>query len=146
MRKLVLIIPLLLLLVSCSSHKKVQVEDQNAGQTKMDLLNNIWDLVAVDGEELDFSDETIYKPVLELLLKDSVAIGRTGCNNFQAKMVLDGDKISFPPFPMTQMFCPGYEGIFVNGIGATATYKVDRMNLYFYNKGGKEVLRFKKKD
>lgn len=109
-------------------------------------LHDIWALEAVDGKKLEFSDKTIYRPTLEINLKKMTAMGLTGCNNFQADMIIDGDQLSFPPFPMTQMFCEGYENVFVKGITNTASYKLNGMNLYFYDKDGKEVLRFKKVD
>jgi len=149
MRKWILIIPVLLLFASCSSTKNTdsaqnkQVEKQ---QTASSQLNDIWVLVAANGEALDFSDTTIYQPYMELHLSDSTAIGNTNCNNFRAKFILDDNKISFPPFAMTQMFCPGYENVFVQGIIVTASYKREGLNLFFYDKDGKEVLRFKKVD
>ncbi len=109
-------------------------------------LNDIWALVAVDGKELDFSDKSIFRPMLEIHLKDMKAIGTTGCNNFQADAIIGCEKISFPSFPMTQKYCPGYEAVFVKGITETATYKLENMKLQFFNKEGKEVLRFKKVD
>jgi len=107
-------------------------------------LNDIWALEAVDEKKLDFSDSSFFKPMLEINLNDMIAIGTTGCNNFQADIIIEGDSINFPPFMMTQMFCPGYEGIFVNGINKTATYKLQESILLLYDKDGKEVLRFKK--
>lgn len=152
MKKWILILPMLLLFAACTStentdsSKNAQVEDQQTTKLAINRLNDVWALVAANGKDLDFSDTTIYQPSLELHLKDSMAIGNTNCNNFQAKFILDGDKISFPPFVMTQMFCPGYENVFVKGIMATATYKLDDLKLFFYDKDGNEVLGFKKVD
>ena len=109
-------------------------------------LNDIWALEAVDGKDLDFSNKDLFRPMLELKISNLTAIGTTGCNNFQAKFILEGDKISFPPFMMTQMYCEGYENVFVKGITTTASYKLEELKLYFYDKDGKEVLRFKKVD
>jgi len=144
MKTLILMIPIILLLSSCGSQKQLQ-ENTNTELSSIQL-NDIWALVAVDGKDLDFSDTLIYQPALELHLKDSMAIGTTDCNNFRTKMKLNGDRISFPPFPMTMRYCPGYENVFVKGIGNTASYRIEGLKLYFYDKDGKEVLRFKKVD
>jgi len=146
MKKLIYLLPVLMLLGSCSSSKSTQTNEQKTEVIATTQLNDIWALVSVDAKELDFSDKNIYRPTLEIKLKDSTVFGNTGCNNFQAKMILDGDKISFPPFPMTRKFCPGYENAFVNGISNTASYKLDGLQLFFYDKDGNEVLGFKKVD
>ena len=152
MKKWNLIIPMFLLLASCSSIKntdsdhKAQINNQQNVKFTINRLNDIWALVAVDGESLDYKTNEYKQITLEIKLKDSIALGMTGCNNFQAKVIIDGYKISFPPFPMTQKFCPGYENVFVKGIGNTASYKIEGLKLYFYDKEGKEVLQFKKVD
>ncbi len=152
MKKWNLIIPMFLLLASCSSIKntdsdhKAQIDNQQNMKSTINSLNDIWALVAVDGESLDYKTNGFKQITLEIKLKDSIALGMTGCNNFQAKVIIDENKISFPPFPMTQMFCPGYEGVFVKAIMSTTSYKLDGLNLFFYDKEGKEVLAFRKMD
>jgi heat shock protein HslJ len=146
MKKLIFLLPVLMLLGSCSSSKTAQTNEQATEVGPTAILNDIWALVSIDAKELDFSDTNIYRPVLEIKLNDSIVIGNTGCNNFQAKMILDGNKISFPPFPMTRRYCPGYENVFVEGISNTASYKIKGLQLFFYDKEGNEVLGFKKVD
>jgi len=146
MKKLIYLLPVLMLLGSCSSSESAQTNEQKTEVGPTAQLNDIWALVSIDAKELDFSDTNIYRPVLEIKLKDSTALGNTGCNNFQAKMILDGNKISFPPFPMTRRYCPGYENVFVEGISKTASYKIKGLQLFFYDKEGNEVLGFKKVD
>jgi heat shock protein HslJ len=109
-------------------------------------INDIWALEAVDAKTLDFSNKSFYRPTLEIHLNKMIARGLTGCNNFQASFIVDGNNIEFPPFNMTQKFCEGYETIFVKGISRTASYKIENMKLFFFDKEGKEVLRFKKVD
>jgi len=109
-------------------------------------LNDIWAMEAVDGKEIDFVDKTVYRPTLEINLKKMTARGLTGCNNFQADVIIDGNKINFPSFPMTQKYCEGYENVFVKAITLTVSYKIEGTELYFYDKEGNEVLRLKKVD
>jgi heat shock protein HslJ len=125
--------------------KELKMAEESIAEVPMQL-NDIWALIAVDGKEIDLSNKDIYQPSLQLNLKKKEAIGLTDCNNFQTKFIIEGDKISFPPFAMTRRYCEGYENVFVKGIGNTASYKLDGMTLYFYDKDGKEVLRFKKVD
>ena len=109
-------------------------------------LNDIWAMEAVDGKHINFVGKTVYRPTLEINLKKMIAIGLTGCNNFQADVIIDGNKIEFPPFNMTLKYCKGYENVFVKAINHTASYKLEGTELFFFDKEGNEVLRLKKVD
>jgi heat shock protein HslJ/uncharacterized membrane protein len=109
-------------------------------------LNGGWVLESLNGEIID-QVEDVFQPILDIKLKESMAIGTTGCNNFQAEIIIEGNKMSFPPFPMTQKFCEGsLESPFVKAIMKVDRYSIQDKKLLMYDNGGNEILRFKKVD
>ena len=109
-------------------------------------LNGGWALESIDGENIDQMKD-IFQPILDIKLQELMAIGTTGCNNFQTEIVIEGNKMSFPPFMMTQKFCEGtVEAPFVKAITKVAQYNIQDKTLLMYDEEGNEVLRFKKMD
>jgi len=107
-------------------------------------LNGAWELQAIQSTPVKY-EEGMFHPILDIRLKEMIAIGTTGCNNFQAEIIIDGNSMKFPPFPMTQRFCPNsVEGPLVKEITKVSRYDLQRDVLLMYNSEGIEVLRFKR--
>ena len=109
-------------------------------------LNGGWALESINGEITNQTAD-VFQPILDIKLKESLAIGTTGCNNFQTEIIIEGNKMSFPPFMMTQKFCEGtIEAPFVKAITRVTRYSVQDKTLMMYDEEGNEILRFKKMD
>ncbi|NMM49660.1 lipase family protein [Marinigracilibium pacificum] len=67
--------------------------------------------------------------------------GNTGCNNFSASFLIDGNRIKFlMDGPMTMMACPGnQEEMFINALKSADTFSYDKNELKLYA-FGKELL------
>ncbi len=111
-------------------------------------LNDIWALKAMNGEAID-SNNFQKHPVLEIHLNEMKIFGNDGCNNmFGSIETLDEKNIAFGAIGGTKMACPNMElsSKYTSALGKTKTYKLDGLQLYFYDADGNEVLKYQKVD
>lgn len=110
-------------------------------------LNDIWALVAIGHKVPDWQNTPGQRPVMEIHLNDMTVHGTTGCNDYQGKVLIDGDKMSFGPLGMTRKFCEGsMENEFVKALDKVNSYELLGLELVLKDKEGNEILRFKKVD
>lgn len=73
----------------------------------MDFLNGNWQIVSVNGKNLDDEDATLFIDINELKIH-----GNTGCNYFNGEVFINPDKsnaIDFSKMGVTRMACPKME-------------------------------------
>lgn len=110
-------------------------------------LHDIWALEAVDGKQIDFSNETLKRPILEVNLQEMKIMGTTGCNNYQGSLFIENDLIHFGPIAMTHMYCEGsLELQFTKAMAKVARYQIKEVHLVLFDKVGNVILEFKKVD
>ncbi|WP_432410486.1 DUF4377 domain-containing protein [Rasiella sp. SM2506] len=114
-------------------------------------LHDIWALQAINGK--DISSETHQKPnkqpTLEIFVAEKRIAGTDGCNSlFGSIETLTETQLSFSKMGSTKMMCPSMKvpNAFTEALSNTQTYKIEKLNLYFYNAEGDEVLQFVKVD
>ncbi len=118
---------------------------ENANPTAS-LLGN-WELTYISGPKIAF--DGLYpnkKPFITFDAATQKAMGNTGCNSFNGKYVLEGQKLSFPdPLVMTRMFCEGNgERFFVDGLKKITGYSLSGDTLTLLA-DGVEWMRFIRK-
>ena len=130
------IIIISLFVISCSSGE----------ETTNLLINDIWALESIEGENYK-ADLTIeQQPLIEIHLKDERLHGNTGCNQMDGKVFVEGNKINFSDIITTKMFCAGsVEQKFLSVLGKVNNYKIEKMRLFLYE-DTIEKLVFKKID
>ena len=131
---------------SSIKYSLVKVIEKNRDE-KM-RLHDIWALRAIDGNMIDVGNFQKH-PVLEIHLNDMKIFGNDGCNNmFGSIETLDEKNIAFGAIGGTKMACPNMElsSKYTSALGKTKTYKLDGLQLYFYDADGNEVLKYQKVD
>ena len=111
-------------------------------------LHDIWALKAINGEAID-RDNFQKQPVLEIHLNEMKIFGNDGCNTmFGAIQELDDQNINFGAMGGTKMACPNMalSSEYTAALGKAKTYKLDGLQLFFYDAEGNEVLKFQKVD
>jgi heat shock protein HslJ len=127
---------------------------ENNSSEKIDnkiRLNDIWALKAIEDEMIDISELSGFQKqtVLEIHLKEMKIYGNDGCNNmFGSIESLDEKNIVFGAVGGTKMACPNMElsSKYNSVLVETKTYKLDDLNLYFYDADGNELLKYQKVD
>ncbi|HPE82982.1 MAG: DUF4377 domain-containing protein [Aequorivita sp.] len=129
---------------STLKYSLVKVIEKNKDE-KM-RLNDTWALKSINNEAID--SETFQKqPILEIQLNKMKIFGNDGCNNmFGSIKSLNENNITFGALGGTKMACPNMEisSKYTSVLGKTKTYKIDDLQLYFYDADGNELLRFEK--
>lgn len=129
---------------STLKYSLVKVIEKNKDE-KM-RLNDTWALKSINNEAID--SETFQKqPILEIQLNKMKIFGNDGCNNmFGSIKSLNENNITFGALGGTKMACPNMEisSKYTSALGKTKTYKIDDLQLYFYDADGNELLRFEK--
>ncbi|MDC8001735.1 DUF4377 domain-containing protein [Aequorivita todarodis] len=131
---------------STLKYSLVKVIEKNLDE-KM-RLHDIWALKAMNGEAID-SDNFQKQPVLEIHLNEMKIFGNDGCNTmFGAIQELDDQNINFGAMGGTKMACPNMalSSEYTAALGKTKTYKLEGLQLYFYDADGNELLKFQKVD
>ncbi len=131
---------------STLKYSLVKVIEKNRDE-KM-RLNDIWALKAINGKMIDVENFQKH-PVLEIHLNDMKIFGNDGCNNmFGAVENLDDQNINFGAMGGTKMACPNMElsTEYTSALGKTKTFKLEGLQLYFYDADGNELLKFQKVD
>ncbi|MCB0454035.1 MAG: DUF4377 domain-containing protein [Aequorivita sp.] len=129
---------------STLKYSLVKVIEKNKDE-KM-RLDDTWTLKSINNEAID--SETFKKqPILEIQLNKMKIFGNDGCNNmFGSIKSLNKNNITFGALGGTKMACPNMEisSKYTSALGKTKTYKIDDLQLYFYDADGNELLRFEK--
>ncbi len=111
-------------------------------------LHDIWVLQEATGVTLDTSRLMKGLPVFEFNPEESKVTGHTGCNNFNTRIEVRGDKLTFGRIISTRMACPDMsaEMSIVSLIeGGTFRYKIDEGGLTLESESGK-MMSFRKVD
>ena len=109
-------------------------------------LNDIWVATHIENKELSPSEPM---PQIELSLKTMQLMGTDGCNNIRGAIkTLTDDAISFGPLLGTKKLCPNMTtpNAFSKAFEGVTSYKLDELQLMFFDSSNKEVVRFKKVD
>ncbi len=127
MKLIVLLVPTFFtLLLNCSSRETEKIDVMR--------LHDIWALESVNGEMINFNENIINLPMIEIYVEDERVHGNTSCNSFDGKVYIDGDKISFSNIIATEMACPGnLEGRFLTAIQSVNNYKIEKMRLFLFS-------------
>lgn len=131
---------------STLKYSLVKVIEKNLDE-KM-RLHDIWALRAIDGNMIDVGNFQKH-PVLEIHLNDMKIFGNDGCNTmFGAIQELDDQNINFGAMGGTKMACPNMKlsSKYTSALGKAKTYKLDGLQLFFYDAEGNELLKFQKID
>jgi heat shock protein HslJ len=131
---------------STLKYSLVKVIEKNRDE-KM-RINDIWALKTMNGEAID-SNNFQKHPVLEIHLNEMKIFGNDGCNNMFGNIEsFDEKNIAFGAIGGTKMACPNMElsSKYTSALGKTKTYKLDGLQLYFYDADGNEVLKYQKVD
>ncbi len=109
-------------------------------------LNDIWVATHIENKELSRSEPM---PQIEISLKTMQLMGTDGCNNIRGAIkTLTDNVISFGPLLGTKKLCPNMTtpNAFNKAFDGVTSYKLDQLELMFFNSANTEVLRFKKVD
>ncbi len=112
------------------------------------LLNDIWLLAGIDGQQFDPGGRG-RQPQLEISLQDMRVSGSDGCNNFTGSiMLVDSEKIQLGPLAATRKACLNMElpDKFQKSMAKISTYSVQKQTLTMFDSQGKELLLFRKTD
>ena len=114
-------------------------------------LHDIWALeeISFNGLPLELDFNEIKRPVLELHVNDKKINGNDSCNSiFGSIETLDKSSISFGKIGATRMACPNMavSAAYTEALQEVRSYKLEGLNLLFYNDDGDEILKFLKVD
>ncbi|MFV8370599.1 META domain-containing protein [Flavobacterium sp. LB2R40] len=128
MKKIIIsLTTLCLVLLSCSTGKKATYQTIK--------LEGSWELNYISGSKIDF--DKLYpnkKPIITFDSKDSIFSGNAGCNNYNGKLSVWENKISFKkPIAVTRMMCSDVSS---ENIYLTTLEKIDSFSI---SKDGKTL-------
>ena len=112
------------------------------------LLDDIWQVESINGEKIEvpeIADED-HELVLDIDLIEMKILGYDGCNNFHGTIeTFENNAISLKLTGATKMMCPNMElpSNYKLALEKTKTYKIDGVQLYFYDVDGNELLKYK---
>lgn len=111
-------------------------------------LNGTWELNYISGIRIAF--DGLYpdkKPQITFDVDNKKISGNTGCNSFNGKLNMDGNKINFnDPMAMTRMMCQGAgETTFLETLKKVNTWSVSEGNTLNLIMGDIAMMRFTKK-
>lgn len=139
MKKLIYILALSVLFISCDETKKVI---DTAGSVQ---LSGSYEIVTVNG--ITISDN---KPTITFTALDKGINGNTGCNKFFGKYNVDLYALSFVDVASTEMACDqpimDVENQFLQGLWNTGSYALEDGMLTLYSKNDRSILITAKKD
>jgi len=111
-------------------------------------LNDIWLAKAINGKTIE-KEKLKKQPILEIHLNNMKLIGNDGCNNIFGKIAtLNANAITFDGIGGTKMACPNMDisSEYRNALSKIKTFKHEKLQLYFYDSEGNELLKFQKID
>ena len=114
-------------------------------------LHDIWALEAVDGKEIDFSNEAIASahPTIEFNLSEMRMMGMDGCNSFHGAIETVGNSsLHFGSIMSTLMACSGNETFdkISPALGKVTAYRIKGLKLELLDETGIVLLRYRKVD
>ena len=107
---------------------------ENPGPSELENVE--WKLIEL--ERLAIQPSQRGAPTMTLSSKEQRAQGFAGCNRFSADYELDGEKLNFTGFALTQMGClqPTPEPSLIKALGAAASWKIDGHTLELFDASG----------
>ena len=117
------------------------IQSCGSGKSKPQLSSFEWTVISIN-ENSSFSAN----PTISLSLNDKTTSGNTGCNNFNGRFTLKGNKISFGQMASTKMFCENMdtEDLFFSTLEKVSAYSMENDELVFFDKTNKVVMRLVK--
>jgi heat shock protein HslJ len=114
-------------------------------------IHDIWALEAIDGQIVEKPNENdrMQTPSIEVNLTEMKIMGSDGCNNFFGPVKnIEDDELTIGPLGSTMKMCFNMDipNKFNVAINKVSKYKIENLKLYFFDKKGSELLRFKKVD
>ncbi|ATA75262.1 META domain-containing protein [Capnocytophaga sp. H2931] len=109
-------------------------------------LHDIWGAVRIGGKSIEKKEGI---PMLEINLTEMSISGSDSCNSYFGQIEeLTEEKIVFGDIGMTAKLCSEMEIArqYNEAIGKVASYKLDGLNLTFYDINGNELVAFIKGD
>ncbi len=109
-------------------------------------LHDIWAVTKINGNPVNKSNPI---PDMEINLTTMKIMGTNGCNNYNGSIESISDKkIKLGPIATTRMMCQNMEAPnqFNAAISNVNTYRLDGLQLMFFDENGKEILSLKKVD
>ena len=132
------------LLTACNSAKKT-----TASVPKVSQLEGTWELNYITGPRIAFEGlYPIKKPTISFDITNNRMSGNASCNNFNGKLNVDGNKISFKdPMAMTRMRCMDGNGenVFVEALKKIDNWSVMDDNTLKFMLGDVVLMRFIKR-
>jgi heat shock protein HslJ len=110
-------------------------------------LNDIWVVTHINNEELDKASFQL--PQLEISLKNKQLLGNDGCNNIKGTINrITDSEIELGPMMGTKKMCPQMDipNKFNRVISEIRSYKLGGLELIFFDKKNKEIMRSMKFD
>lgn len=110
-------------------------------------LRDIWVLEWMENLDVDTMNFAGGIPILELQPKDSTALGTTGCNNLNTKLIVEKDnKLSFKWLSTTKMYClNSAEPTYLDYLTRVTHYNREGLKLTLLE-GERPLLRYTKTD
>lgn len=127
------------------------VDENNRVEASTDSskLSGTWELNYITGSRIAF--DGLYpnkKPTITFDVVNNVVSGNTSCNNFNGKLIVEGNKIDFTiPLAMTKMMCQDGKGenVFLGTLKKVNTYSISNGTSLNFIQDDISVLRFSKK-
>lgn len=105
--KLATLAVITLTMISCSTTQKSNDQAKKDQSLSTDITNTTWELVKLEGKDIDQSEIKGQKIQFTLNSVDEMAFGYSGCNTFNGGYTLEeGNRISFSQMASTRMACP----------------------------------------
>ena len=110
-------------------------------------LRDIWVLEWMENIDVDTMNFAGGIPILELQPKDSIALGTTGCNNLNTKLIVEKDnKLSFKWLSTTKMYClNSAEPTYLDYLTRVTNYNREGLKLTLLEEE-RPLLRYTKSD
>lgn len=114
-------------------------------------LHDIWALEAINGEETDFTDESLRlsHPTIEFNLAEMRVFGTNGCNDFKGGLkTVTETQLEISPLASTRKACisPVIPNLVNAALNEVSAYELKGLKLRLLNADGREVLRYRKVD
>lgn len=109
-------------------------------------LHDIWATQKINGEPIP---KDIKTPILEINITKMQVLGSNGCNNYNGGIKrITENEIEFAPIAGTRMMCPNMSipDAYDKALAASISYKMNKLELTFFDANGEETLNFIKVD
>ncbi len=112
----------------------------------LEMLNGQWDVISIDGEDIDSNELNIFLDIPELKIH-----GNTGCNFFNGSIEIDPEQpsaVAFTQMGVTMRMCDNseLERKMLVALEETISYSHFGDTLEFKNQAGKTVLKLERAD